>query len=193
MSNPHAHPHTMRKTHAKFQNNWYKTVRGVGLRRDTHCLYNQGEKWLSSQCRKSDKNWSNNYVQSKCTSSYHEENTCKVSKQWVQNCKRSCAHKIPMLNVDGWMDGRTNEQMNVRTDGNLHAYVFLLKQVRQKSVHRFSRSHLKLFSIFSSGSHFVQQSGTVWAIFVDSHCIFTLGPPGAGPSSNLGPSFVQNW
>ena len=124
MSNPYAHPHTMRKTHAKFQNNWYKTVRGVALTRDTHCLYNQGEKWLSWQCRKSDKNWSNNYVQSTCTSSYHEENTCKVSKQWVQNCKRSCAHKIPMLNVDGWTDGRTYE--------NLHAYVFLLKQVRQK-------------------------------------------------------------
>ena len=33
MSNPHAHPHTMRKTHAKFQNNWYKTVRGVALTR----------------------------------------------------------------------------------------------------------------------------------------------------------------
>ena len=33
-----------------------------------------------------------------------------------------------MLNVDGWTDGRTN----VRTDGNLHVYVFLLKQVRQK-------------------------------------------------------------
>ena len=108
MSNPHAHPHTMRKTQAKFQNNWYKTVRGVALTRDTLCLYNQGEKWLSSQCRKSDKNWSNNYVQSTCTSSYHEENTCKVSKQWVQNCKRSCAHKIPILNVDGWTDGRTN-------------------------------------------------------------------------------------
>ena len=116
MSNPHAHPHTMRKTHAKFQNNWYKTVRGVALTRDTLCLYNQGEKWLSWQCRKSDKNWSNNYVQSTCTSSYHEENTCKVSKQWVQNCKRSCAHKIPMLNVDGWTDGRTYERMNVRTD-----------------------------------------------------------------------------
>ena len=43
MSNPHAHPHTMRKTHAKFQNNWYKTVRGVALTRDTLCLYNQGE------------------------------------------------------------------------------------------------------------------------------------------------------
>ena len=108
MSNPHAHPHTMRKTHAKFQNNWYKTVRGVVLTRDTLCLYNQGEKWLSSQCRKSDKNWSKNYVQSTCTSSYHEENTCKVSKQWVQNCKRSCAHKIPMLNVDGRTYERTN-------------------------------------------------------------------------------------
>ena len=56
MPNPHAHPHTMRKTHAKFQNNWYKTVRGVALTRDTLCLYNQGEKLLSSQCRKSDKN-----------------------------------------------------------------------------------------------------------------------------------------
>ena len=128
MSNPHAHPHTMRKTHAKFQNNWYKTVRGVVLTRDTLCLYNQAEKRLSSQCRKSDKNWSNNYIQSTCTSSYHEEYTCKVSKQWVQNCKRSCAHKIPMLNVDGWMDGRTDG----RTDGNLHAYVFLLKEVWQK-------------------------------------------------------------
>ena len=43
-------------------------------------------------------------------------------------------------------------------------------QIIQKSVHRFSRrSRLKLFSIFSSGSHFVQQSGTVCAIFVDSH------------------------
>ena len=118
MSNPHAHPHTMRKTHAKFQSNWYKTVRGIALTRDTLCLYNQGEKWLSSQCQKSDKNWSNNYVQSTCTSSYHEKNTCKVSKQWVQNCKRSCAHKIPMLNVDGWTDGRTNgwtyERTNVR-------------------------------------------------------------------------------
>ena len=35
MSNPHAHPHTMRKTHVKFQNNLYKTVRGVALTRDT--------------------------------------------------------------------------------------------------------------------------------------------------------------
>ena len=39
ISKPHAHPHTMKKTHAKFQNNRYKTVRGVALTRGTHCLY----------------------------------------------------------------------------------------------------------------------------------------------------------
>ena len=38
-----------------------------------------------------------------------------------------------------------------------------------KSVHRFSRSRLKIFSIYSPGGHFVQQSETVWAIFVDNH------------------------
>ena len=44
ISKPHAHPHTMRKTYAKFQINWYKTVRGVGLTRGTHCLYIESEK-----------------------------------------------------------------------------------------------------------------------------------------------------
>ena len=43
-------------------------------------------------------------------------------------------------------------------------------QIISKSVNRFSRrSRLKLFSIYSPGGHFVQQSGTVGAIFVDSH------------------------
>ena len=43
-------------------------------------------------------------------------------------------------------------------------------QIISKSVHRFSRrSLLKFFSIYSPGGHFVQQSRTVWAIFVDSH------------------------
>ena len=41
---PHAHPHTMKKTYAKFQNNQYKTVRGVALTRGTHGLYTEGEK-----------------------------------------------------------------------------------------------------------------------------------------------------
>ena len=40
-SKPHAHPHTMKKMHAKFHNNWYKTVRGDALTRGTctNCLY----------------------------------------------------------------------------------------------------------------------------------------------------------
>ena len=79
-SKPHAHPHTMKKTYAKYHTNRYKTVRGVALTSGTHCLYIEGQKWLSSQCGKSDKNCSNNYIQ---TFSYHEENTCKVSKQSV--------------------------------------------------------------------------------------------------------------
>ena len=53
---PHAHPHTMKKTFAKFQNDQYKTVRGVALTRGTHCLYTEGEKWLSLQCGKGTKN-----------------------------------------------------------------------------------------------------------------------------------------
>ena len=34
-------------------------------------------------------------------------------------------------------------------------------QIISKSLHRFSRSPLKLFSIYSPGSHFVQQSGRI--------------------------------
>ena len=44
ISKPHAHPHTMKKTYAKFQINRYKTVRGVALTRDTRFLYIEGEK-----------------------------------------------------------------------------------------------------------------------------------------------------
>ena len=55
-SKPHAYPQTMKKMHAKFHKNWYKTVREVVLTRGTNYLYIKGEKWLSSQCGKSDKN-----------------------------------------------------------------------------------------------------------------------------------------
>ena len=79
-SKSHAHPHTMKKTHAKFHNNRYKTVRGVALTNGTNCLYIKGEKWLSSQCEKSNNKWSNNYIQTTCTSSYQDENICKVTK-----------------------------------------------------------------------------------------------------------------
>ena len=45
ISKSHAHPHTIKKTYVKFQNDWYKTVRGVALTKGTHCLYIEGEKW----------------------------------------------------------------------------------------------------------------------------------------------------
>ena len=32
-------------------------------------------------------------------------------------CKKSVAHKIPMLNVDGWTDGRTDVRTDERTNG----------------------------------------------------------------------------
>ena len=57
---------------------------------------------------------SSNYIQTTCISSYHEENTCKVSNRSVQNYKRSCAHKTPQVNGDGWTNGRTDERTNVR-------------------------------------------------------------------------------
>ena len=44
ISKPHAHPHAMKKTHARFQNNRYKTVRGVALTRGTNCIYIKSEK-----------------------------------------------------------------------------------------------------------------------------------------------------
>ena len=44
IAKPHAHPHTMKKTYAKFQNDRYKTVRGVVLARGTRCLHTEGEK-----------------------------------------------------------------------------------------------------------------------------------------------------
>ena len=43
--------------------------------------------------------------------------TSAVSKRLVKNFKRSCAHKTPMVNVDGGTDRWTDEQ----TDGNLQA------------------------------------------------------------------------
>ena len=87
----------MKTPHVKFQNDLCKTVRGVALTRGTLCVYNEEEKCLSSQCGKSDKKCSNNHIQTTCISSYHEEHTCEVSKQSVQNYNRSCPHKTVAL------------------------------------------------------------------------------------------------
>ena len=44
ISKPHAYPHILEKTHAKFHNDWYKTVGVVRLTRSTQCPYIEGEK-----------------------------------------------------------------------------------------------------------------------------------------------------
>ena len=80
----------------------------------THCLFTQVKKWQFTKWEK----WQKITTR---ISSYHDENTCKVSKWSVQNCKRNCAHKTPRVNVDGWTNGRTDGRTDERTDGNLHA------------------------------------------------------------------------
>ena len=41
ISKSHTHSRTIKKTYAKFQNDQYKTVRGITS--GTHCLYIEGE------------------------------------------------------------------------------------------------------------------------------------------------------
>ena len=95
ISKPYTQPHTMKWIHAKFQTDQYKTVRTVTLMRYPLSIY---WGWKMTKVQMWQK-WSNNYIQIKCTSSYHEKNTCKVSKWSVQNCEKSCAHKTPR---NGW-------------------------------------------------------------------------------------------
>ena len=99
ISKPYAHSHTIKKkTYAKFQNDRSKTVGGVELTRGIHCLYTEGEQWLSSQCGKVTK-----YVLTSIPKPHAQphtlQNICKISKRSVQNCKRSCAHKRYPLSI----------------------------------------------------------------------------------------------
>ena len=55
---------------------FYEELRSRG----THCLYIEGEKWLSSQCEKSNKNVSYNYIQTTCRSTYHEKKNMQSFK-----------------------------------------------------------------------------------------------------------------
>ena len=43
------------------------------------------------------KKLSKGYTKTTCISSFHSENICKVSKQLMENCKRSCVHKVPTV------------------------------------------------------------------------------------------------
>ena len=62
---------------------WDKIVGGVALTRYLMSISfcsNLAQKWLSSNCEKSDKNWSEGYIEMSCTSSVLDKNNSKVSK-----------------------------------------------------------------------------------------------------------------
>ena len=93
------HMHIFRpwlKKCAKFQKDWYKIVWGVVLTRyPTTPLYTEVE----------------NVTKNNLTIIAKPHAYPHTKKRSIQNCKRSCTHKVPRITVDG------------RTDENLHAYI----------------------------------------------------------------------
>ena len=112
MSKQYAHLYTMEKTSVKFQNDWPKTVGGVALTRHPLTIRVLGKKTTKLTKRKKLEKKSDNYEQTICTSTYHGQNICEVSKRLAKNCRRSCAHKSIV-----------DERMNGQTDGSRHAYI----------------------------------------------------------------------
>ena len=100
----------MEKTCAKFQKDWYKIVWGVAL---TRYLLSIHWGWKMAKSTKW-KRWQKiiYYIQTTCTSSYHEENTCKVSKRSVQNCKELCSQDTHGIcwRTNKSTDEHTNDQ-----------------------------------------------------------------------------------
>ena len=79
-------------------------------------------KILSLQTRKSEKRLSKDY-----RSSFHAENICKVSKQSVENCKVSCAHKVPTVKCYGITDGMTAGQIQHSPTFSKRGYNYCIK------------------------------------------------------------------
>ena len=98
--------------------------------------------------------------------------TCKVSKRSVKNCKRSCAHKTPMVNVDGRTDERTDGQTETCTPKSP-----MLKQVRQ--TYRLEPRHDKTYKISTSNSSDqTVHSGSLISVFsVRMDNLWDLGYP----------------
>ena len=50
--------------------------------------------------KKVKKKYFKDFVKSTCTSSDHDEDTCKISEGLVKNYRRSCAHKVLTINSE---------------------------------------------------------------------------------------------
>ena len=84
------------------------------------------------------------------------------TRKYISTAKISLINSIPYL-FDYKM-----EFFSFQNNSNKRAMMALGRspeyhwnQIISKSVHRFSRSHFKLFSIYSPGGRFVEQSRTV--------------------------------
>ena len=73
----HAYLQTRTKTPAKFQNVWYKTVKGVAPTRYPRHRVTTKKTKLKKKCKKLNKD---NNPKTTCTSSDHVEQVCIVSK-----------------------------------------------------------------------------------------------------------------
>ena len=63
----------------------------------TTVLSEEQDKLVTENWNDREKKISKDYTKTTCTSSFHAENICKVSKQLMQNCKRCCTHKVPTV------------------------------------------------------------------------------------------------
>ena len=72
-----------------------RAVRGSDYSPAT-ALSEEKEKLVTENWKDREKKFKD-YTKTTCTPSFLAENICKVSKQLVQNCKRSCTHKVPTV------------------------------------------------------------------------------------------------
>ena len=148
---PHAYVQTLTKTYLMFQIVPRKILGGVAFTRYQLSICfgrSWAEKWLSSKCEKSDKN----SLRIKAKAHAHlrtlAKNTCKVSKESVRNCRRSCAHKIhrvKMLEIswaEEWLSSnREKDKIYLRTV--LQNLMHIFRHWR-KHMQRFKRIRVKL-------------------------------------------------
>ena len=124
----YAYLQTILKTPVKFQKDWPKTVGGVA---DTRMVVGADGR-MDGRTGRTDGRTDRQTDGRTDTQNFGGYNI--IPRHFLvaghKNCKRSCAHKTPMVNVDGWTDGQTYGWTNKRTETCMPKSP-MLKQVRQ--------------------------------------------------------------